>query len=82
MTDHQKYFETFRDLFLQPGWHQLMTEIEADISGLNQLAPVNTLEELHFRKGQLATLTAMLNLEGSLKAAEAQLEESTDAGLE
>jgi hypothetical protein len=51
-----------RELFMLPGWQNLMAELEDQLD-LCTIDACNTLEELHFTKGRAAVIRMILNYE-------------------
>jgi len=58
--------ENARDLFLMPGWQDLMNQIEDQIELCN-IDACNSLEDLYFNKGRLAVLRMFMNYEHYVK---------------
>ena len=54
--------EQARDLFMLPGWKNLMDELE-DQADLCNLDACNNVEDLFFNKGRLAVIRMLLNYE-------------------
>ena len=54
--------EQARELFMLPGWQNLMAELEDQLD-LCTLDSCNTLEDLHFTKGRAAVIRMLLNYE-------------------
>ena len=74
MTEEEKYCEEMRDMFLTAGWKNLMEEMTDASEAMSDIGSVNTLEQLHFNKGQVAVLAGLLALEEEIKQAEADEE--------
>jgi hypothetical protein len=70
LQEEEKYFNTFRDLFSSEGWRLLMEETLANVEYLDSVEGCKSHEDLWYRKGQIATLANMLNLEEMLKRSE------------
>ena len=51
-----------RELFMLPGWHTLMDELEEQAELCN-LDACNNVEDLFFNKGRLAVIRMLLNYE-------------------
>ena len=56
----EKQEEEARELFMLPGWRNLMEELEDQLD-LCTIDACNTLEELHFTKGRAAVIRMLLN---------------------
>ena len=54
--------EQARELFMLPGWQNLMAELEDQLD-LCTLDACNTLEDLHFTKGRAAVIRMLLSYE-------------------
>jgi hypothetical protein len=52
----QEYYEARFDMMSNKGYKDLVTDVETMIEAANNLISTQTLEELHFRKGQLDVL--------------------------
>tara|TARA_R110000751_G_scaffold99853_3_gene193422 strand:- start:910 stop:1170 length:261 start_codon:yes stop_codon:yes gene_type:complete len=71
----EAYYNTYRDLFVTDGWKQLVTDLLQNANVINSVESTKDREDLYFRKGQLAILAHVINLETQLQAAEEQIEE-------
>jgi hypothetical protein len=69
------YYNTYRDLFVTDGWKQLVTDLLQNANVINSVESTKDNEDLYFRKGQLAILAHVINLEAQIQAAEEQIEE-------
>ena len=58
----EKEEEQARELFMLPGWRNLMDELE-DQADLCSLDACNNVEDLFFNKGRLAVIRMLLNYE-------------------
>lgn len=58
----EKEEEQARELFMLPGWRNLMDELE-DQADLCNLDACNNVEDLFFNKGRLAVIRMLLNYE-------------------
>ena len=74
----EKYYEAFLDLFGTDGWKNLVVEMTANQTNLDQALTIDTAEELWTRKGQLTILGNMINLETSVRFALDQIAENDD----
>ena len=73
----ETYFNNYNELFNHSGFKQLLEELSNNINKLSDLSSVKDLEDLFFRKGQVAAFTAILNLDGTIEAAREQAEADT-----
>jgi len=70
----ETYFDNFNQLFNNEGFKQLLEEISVTTQQLSDVQTVKDVEELFFRKGQLAAFATILNLEATIKATREQAE--------
>ena len=66
------YYRNIRDMFGTPGWKQLMEDLNSNAFVINSVEATKDNEDLYFRKGQLAVIANLLNLEAQIDAAEAE----------
>ena len=65
MTD-QEYFDAMDDLFASDGWKLLISELEENAYNINSVEAAKDVNDLFFRKGQLNSLSFILNLESTI----------------
>jgi hypothetical protein len=65
----EEYFRDFNELFRSPGWERFREELAATVVELNNIATTKDEQDLFFRKGQLAVLGNILNMEQQVEAA-------------
>ena len=70
----EKYFRDLNDMFRSKGWKILLGDIQASASGVNSIESTKDEQDLFFRKGQLAVMNNILNLETQVSAAQEQAE--------
>ena len=70
----EEYFDNYNTLFNHPGFKQLVEELSNNARQLADLQTVKDQEELFYRKGQVAALATVINLEGTITAARDQAE--------
>ena len=70
--DLELYYRNLRDMFGSPGWKQLLEDINSNALIINSVEATKDSEDLYFRKGQLAIIANLLNLEAQIDAAEEQ----------
>lgn len=70
----EKYYNNFFEMFRTEGWQQLLEEVENNIEQTNNLETTKDLEDLYFRRGQLAVFKSLTNLEQLMTAAQEQAE--------
>ena len=66
------YHRNIRDMFGSPGWKQLMEDLKSNAMVINSVEAAKDNEDLYFRKGQLAIIANLLNLEAQIDATEAE----------
>lgn len=71
----QDYYDARWDLFATRGWRDLIDELGDFEKVVNSLDSAKTLEELHFRKGQLDMIRFFLHLEAVSRATYDKLQE-------
>lgn len=69
----EKYYNNYFSLFRNKGWKQLMTELENTAKQTNDLQLVKDNEDLCVRRGQLAVIANILNLETTVRASHDQV---------
>tara|TARA_R100000353_G_scaffold10176_3_gene11362 strand:+ start:1441 stop:1695 length:255 start_codon:yes stop_codon:yes gene_type:complete len=70
----EEYFTNYNELFNHAGFKQLIEEIANNARQLADLQTVKDQEELFYRKGQVAALATVINLEATITAARDQAE--------
>lgn len=58
----QKYYEDRFDLFAQPGWIDLLEDIDNMLDALNNVSTIVDEKSLQFRKGEISILTWLKTL--------------------
>ena len=71
-TSLEKYFNDCYDMFGTDGWATLVGDLRANAVNVNSVEYTTDADNLHFRKGQLAVLAQIINLEESIKTAHDQ----------
>jgi len=74
----EQYYTVYREMFMAPGWKQLQEDLAQNAGIINSVEACKDGDNLHFRKGQLAILANLINLEAQLKAAEEQANEEEE----
>ena len=72
----ETYYNNYNELFNHQGFKQLLKDVSNNIDRLSDVQTVKDLEELFFRKGQIAAFTSIINLEGTIEAARDQAEDA------
>jgi hypothetical protein len=70
----EEYFTNYNELFNHAGFKQLIEELSNNARQLADLQTVKDQEELFYRKGQVAALATVINLEATITAARDQAE--------
>ena len=71
----QEYYETQFDLFASAGYKALIEDAKKVYDQLNNVAIINSVEQLYVRKGELSNLLWIINREAAHNAAYTQLSE-------
>ena len=65
-------------MFKTPGWDIFIQELTEQSTTINSVEDTDTVDQLFFRKGQLAVIGNILNTELSIARAEADADEDTE----
>ena len=76
------YFRNYSDMFRSDGFKQLISELTANATQLADIQTVKDADELHYRKGQVAALATVINLEATVTANRDQLEAESAGDLD
>jgi hypothetical protein len=71
----QQYYENQFNLFIQPGWTDLVEDLQRLKDSINDLSLVTDTQNLYFRKGQLDILDLILRRKQSCEEVYKQLGE-------
>ena len=74
----ETYFDNYNELFNSEGFKQLTQELSNNATTLADIQTVKDSEELFFRKGQVAALASVINLENTISVAREQAEEEEE----
>ena len=74
----ETYFNNYNELFNSEGFKQLIQELSNNATTLADNQTVKDSEELFFRKGQVAALASVINLENTISVAREQAEEEEE----
>jgi hypothetical protein len=74
----ETYYNNFFDLFRNEGWKQLHTELVNNINVINNVNLTKDEQDLFFRKGQLAVIANLVNLEETINSAYKEIIESNE----
>ena len=70
----ETYFNNYFAMFRSEGWKQLISDLSGNVAQINSVELTTDNDNLNFRKGQLAILATVLNLETQIDNAHAQAE--------
>jgi hypothetical protein len=70
----ETYFNNYNELFNSEGFKQLVQELSNNATQLADIQTVKDVEDLFFRKGQVAAFATVINLQGTIEAAREQAE--------
>jgi len=59
----EEYYNNYFELFRTQGWKQLVEELQTNAVSINSVEATKDSDDLYFRKGQIAVLAYILNLE-------------------
>ena len=71
----EKYYRSFEEMFRSDGWKNLMEDFKGSGLNINSVEACQDDKDLYFRKGQLAVMANMLNLEAQIETAKQQQDE-------
>jgi len=60
----QKYYEARFDLFSQPGWLDLMEDVDVMLEAMNNVSTIADEKSLQFRKVEISIMTLLKTLKG------------------
>ena len=83
----ETYFNNYFAMFRSEGWKQLISDLSSNVAQINSVEMTTDNDNLNFRKGQLAILATILNLEtqitsGFEQAQEEQEDSQQELGLD
>lgn len=70
----ETYFNNYFAMFRSEGWKQLISDLQSNVVQINSVEMTTDNDNLNFRKGQLAILATVLNLETQIDNAHEQAE--------
>ena len=78
MTDIEleKYYRSFEEMFRSDGWKNLTEDLRGSALNVNSVEACQDDKDLYYRKGQLAVMANMLNLEAQIETAKEQQNEN------
>jgi len=70
----EKYFRDLNDMFRSEGWKILLNDLNQSVLSVNSIEFTKDEQDLFYRKGQLAVMNNIINLETQVANAQAQAE--------
>ena len=74
----QDYYENRFSMTATQGWRDLLEDIDLMLSSTDTVKGVETVEQLHFRKGEVSIMTWLKNLKQSSEDVYEQLQQEED----
>jgi hypothetical protein len=74
----QDYYENRFAMMATLGWQNLLEDIDLMLSSTDTVKGVETVEQLHFRKGEVSIMTWIKNLKQSSEEVYEQLQQEED----
>ena len=74
----QDYYENRFSMAATQGWRDLLEDIDLMLSSTDTVKGVETVEQLHFRKGEVSIMTWIKNLKQSSEEVYEQLQQEED----
>lgn len=74
----QDYYENRFSMMATQGWQDLLEDLELMIKSTDTVKGINTVEELHFRKGELSIMNWIKTLKESSNEVYEQLQMEED----
>lgn len=62
----EEYYNNYFELFSSEGWKQLISEFSNNYVNINSVEFTTDTNDLYYRKGQLAILSTILNLQNQI----------------
>ena len=75
----QKYYEDRFSMMATQGWKDLIEDLETMLAATDNLSGVTTIEQLHFKKGEVSIMNWLKNLRDSSAEVYERLQEEEDA---
>jgi len=76
--DFEEYVRAMREMFRSEGWKYFQNDIRNSVPNVNSVEVTKDAEDLFFRKGQLAVMANVLNLEAQLESVVEQRENAEE----
>lgn len=75
----QKYYEDRFSMMATQGWKDLIEDLETMLASTDNLSGVSTIEQLHFKKGEVSIMYWLKNLRDASGEVYEKLQEDDDA---
>ncbi len=75
----QKYYEERFSMMATQGWKDLMEDLDTMLAATDNLSGVTTVEQLHFKKGEVSIMNWLKNLRDASAEVYERLQEEEDA---
>lgn len=75
----QKYYEDRFTMMATQGWKDLIEDLETMLAATDNLSGVSTIEQLHFKKGEVSIMNWLKNLRDASSEVYEKLQEDEDA---
>ena len=76
----QEYYENRFAMMATQGWTDLLEDLQLMITSTDTLSGIETIEQLHFRKGEMSIMNWINTLRESSAEVYEQLQETVDNG--
>jgi hypothetical protein len=74
----QKYYEDRFSMMATQGWKDLIEDLETMLAATDNLSGVTTIEQLHFKKGEVSIMNWLKNLRDASAEVYEKLQEEGD----
>lgn len=75
----QKYYEDRFSMMATQGWKDLIEDLETMLAATDNLSGVSTIEQLHFKKGEVSIMNWLKNLRDASAEVYERLQEEGEA---
>ena len=74
----ETYFNNYFAMFRSEGWKQLISDLQGNVENINSVELTEDANNLYFRKGQIAILGTLFNLDTQISNSHQQALESKE----
>lgn len=71
-SENEEYFAQMKLMMQTPGWQLLLEDLRNNGNAINDVQATKDGDDLYYRKGQLSIIGFILNLEETIRRAEAE----------